>query len=83
MSKRILAREYRGKRVRLIYNVNTKGGAFYPVGHIMGIVKKHGGYFNLECLGDCKIQHRPKQVGDCGRVAHYVTKVSKWSVELL
>jgi hypothetical protein len=81
--RRVLARDYRGRRVRLTSNVHTKGGAFYPVGHIMEIVKKHGAYFNLECLGHCKLKHRPKASGDVGRSQHYVTKVSKWSVELL
>lgn len=74
MNKPRLKRDWIGRHVRLVADMNTKGGTLFKSGTIMEVVQNRGG-LTLRTTIQCK---------ECnvGRY-HYISKVNEYDVELL
>lgn len=76
--KDIKARDLKGRKVRLVTNIESRGGAKFKIGHVM-IIEKKQGKLNLACPDGCRLRHG--KGGHFGK--HWITGVSIYSVELL
>lgn len=69
-----LKRDWKGRKVRLLRKVETRGGDIFPVGAVMTVYRNHGG-LTLDYVSTCE---------RCGLGKRFTIKgISESAVELL
>ncbi len=69
-----LKKDWEGRYVRLLKEIETRGGIILDVGEVMEVMRNFGG-LNLSAVTQCE---------NCNKhTRRYVTKVPEWNVELL